>query len=186
MAKKRKSGKTKATVQKKTFELESRRYFLPIAAAVVILALVILFSDFVFSPDKMLHMSDQIQAGVFFRTFLVDYFAEHRAIPQWNPYIFGGMPYVEAFHGDIFYPGSVLKFILDWWRWQGWTLIIHFFLAGLFMYGAARQFRLSKMAAELPRGTVHEQTGEKDVNYHGPPLPAPPPRQVVWEKKADL
>ncbi|UCD64191.1 MAG: hypothetical protein JSW34_01785, partial [Candidatus Zixiibacteriota bacterium] len=63
--------------------------------------------------------------------------------------IFGGMPYVEAFHGDIFYPGSVLKFILDWWRWQGWTLIIHFFLAGLFMYGAARQFRLSKMAAVL-------------------------------------
>ncbi|UCE25480.1 MAG: hypothetical protein JSU74_05390 [Candidatus Zixiibacteriota bacterium] len=148
MAKKHKSAKSHAKPSAPSFNPEDWPYFTPLVFAVLFLALVVLFSDFIFS-DKMLHMSDQIQAGVFFRTFLVEYVQQHGAVPQWNPYIFGGMPYVEAFHGDIFYPLSVLKFIAGTYRWQGWTLFFHIFLAGLFMYFAARQFKLSKIASLL-------------------------------------
>ncbi len=148
MAKKHKSAKSHARPSAPSFNPEDWPYFTPLVFVVLFIALVVLFSDFVFS-DKMLHMSDQIQAGVFFRTFLVDYVQQHGAVPQWNPYIFGGMPYVEAFHGDIFYPLSVLKFIAGTYRWQGWTLFFHIFLAGLFMYLAARQFKLSKIASLL-------------------------------------
>ncbi|UCG60926.1 MAG: hypothetical protein JSV52_11430 [Candidatus Zixiibacteriota bacterium] len=145
MAKKHKFPRTPAKRQAPSFDPESSPFFVPIVFVVIFLALIVLFSDFIFS-DQMLYLSDQIQAGVFFRTLLVDYIHEHGAIPQWNPYIFGGMPYVEAFHGDIFYPLSALKLILSHDRWQGWTLFLHIFLAGIFMYLAARQFKLSKTA----------------------------------------
>jgi hypothetical protein len=78
---------------------------------------------------------------------LVDYFNEHGEIPQWNPHVFGGMPYVDAFHGDIFYPFSVLKFFISLYFHLGFNLILHIFFAGIFMYLAARQFALSKTAA---------------------------------------
>lgn len=93
----------------------------------------------------MLYGSDTIQAGIFFRHFLVEYVKTHWAIPQWNPYIFCGLPYVEAFHGDIFYPLSFLKYFGSIYRMLGMTLFLHIFLAGLFMYFAARQFKLSKI-----------------------------------------
>ena len=151
MSKKHKSLKSRAKstpAPPKAFDPEKWSYYTPAAFVVIFLALVVLFSDFIFS-NKMLYLSDQIQAGVFFRTFLVEYVQQHGAIPQWNPYIFGGMPYVEAFHGDIFYPLSVLKFLLNTYRWQSWTLFFHIFLAGVFMYLAARQFKLSKTASLL-------------------------------------
>ncbi len=118
------------------------------AFGVILIALIILFRDFIFS-DKMLFGSDTIQAGIFFRSYLVDYVHQHGAIPRWNPYIFGGLPYIEAFHGDIFYPLSVLKYFGSIFRMLGFTLVIHIYLAGIFMYFAARQFKLSKIAALL-------------------------------------
>ncbi len=107
---------------------------------------MILFGKFIFS-DKMLYGSDTIQAGVFFRGMLVDYVKQFHSIPQWNPYIFGGMPYVDAFHGDIFYPFSFLKYFGSLFRMLGFILFWHIFFAGIFMYLAARQFKLSKIAS---------------------------------------
>ncbi|UCC44257.1 MAG: hypothetical protein JSU65_14295, partial [Candidatus Zixiibacteriota bacterium] len=146
MSKRKKTARTQRATSGGFERLEASRYFAVVAFAIILVALVILFSDFVFS-DEMLHASDQIRAGHFFRKLVIDSFKANWSVPQWNPYIWGGMPYVEAFHGDIFYPGSVLKFILDPKRWQGWTLLIHIYLAGIFMYLAARQFKLSKISA---------------------------------------
>jgi hypothetical protein len=143
LAKKRRSARSKGRA---SFGPESSPYFALVAFAIILVALLILFSDFVFS-DRMLYGSDTLQAGYYFRSFYVDYVHEHGAVPQWNPYIFGGLPYVEAFHGDIFYPLSALKFIGELKRMLGWTLILHIYLAGIFMYLTARQFRLSKIAA---------------------------------------
>ncbi len=111
-------------------------------------ALLVLFGEFIFS-GKMLFGSDTITAGVFFRHFYVDYVQQFGSVPQWNPYIFGGMPFVDAFHGDIFYPLSVLKFFGNFYRMLGMNLVIHIFLAGVFMYFTARQFKLSKIPSLL-------------------------------------
>ncbi|MEE8577532.1 MAG: hypothetical protein V3T31_09785, partial [candidate division Zixibacteria bacterium] len=110
------------------FDPESSPYFTPVAIGLMGISVLFLFSDFIFS-DKMLFGSDTMQAGLFFRTFLVDFVRENMAIPQWNPYIFGGMPYVEAFHGDIFYPLSVLKYFGDITRSLGINLVLHIFMA---------------------------------------------------------
>ncbi len=100
---------------------------------------LILFAEFVFS-DKMLAGSDTLQAGVFFRSYLVEFFKNYGHIPQWNPFIFGGIPFVDAFHGDIFYPLSFLKFLMPLPRALGWIQILHIFLAGCSMYACARRF----------------------------------------------
>jgi len=146
---KKKKTSSKPTPRSKKglpFDPEASPLFTPIAFVIIFLALLVLFNDFIFS-NKMLYGSDMIQAGVFFRSFLVDYVKEHGAVPQWNPYIFCGMPYVEAFHGDIFYPLSILKFFGSIYRMLGINLFLHIFLAGIFMYLAARQFKLSKIAS---------------------------------------
>jgi len=146
VVKKKRAKKHPARPARRSFDFESSPWFAPVAFAVIFVALLVLFGGFIFS-DKMLYGSDTIQAGVFFRSMLVDQVREHGSVPQWNPYIFCGMPYVEAFHGDIFYPLSVLKFFGSLYRMLGLNLVLHIFLAGLFMYLAARQFRLSKTAA---------------------------------------
>ncbi len=130
------------------FDPEKSPWFVPLVFIILFIATVILFADFVFS-DQMLYGSDTLQAGYAFRSFYVDYFHEHFSVPQWTPANFGGMPYVEAFHGDIFYPFSALKFVMPLKRALGWTLLLHVFFAGVFMYLAARQFKLSKVPALL-------------------------------------
>lgn len=130
------------------FDPDRQRWFAPLVMAVFALALIVLFGSFLFS-DKMLYMSDQIQAGVFFRSLLVESVAQQGEIPQWNPYIYGGMPYVDAFHGDIFYPLTFLKFFGSVPRMIGINLVIHIFLAGLFMYFCARQFKLGTLPSLL-------------------------------------
>lgn len=129
-----------------SFDLEKKRWFTPAAFGLMAVGVIILFSDFIFSSE-MLRGSDMIQAGIFFRSFLVDHVLAHGSVPQWNPYIFGGMPYVEAFHGDIFYPLSILKYAGSLYRTLGMVMVLHIFLAGVFTYLTARQLRLSKTAA---------------------------------------
>lgn len=136
--------KTRSARKPAPFDISSSRALVPASFAVFALALVVLFSDFIFS-GQMMFGSDTLQHGYMFRNYLVDYFHEHGAIPQWIPYYFGGMPYVEAFHGDIFYPLTLLKYVFPLKRMLGWHLILHIFLAGVFMYLCARQLKLDKI-----------------------------------------
>ena len=44
---------------------------------------------------------DQYVAGYAFRLFGAEMFHATGRIPEWNPYLFGGLPYIAAQHGDI-------------------------------------------------------------------------------------
>lgn len=144
MAKKKRPAPPRKRVRK--FDPENTRWFVPAVFLFMFIALVVLFSDFVFS-DQMLHGSDTLQQGYTFREFYVEHFKESGEVPRWIPHYFGGMPYIEAFHGDIFYPFTAFKFIMPLKRALGWGLFLHIFAAGLFMYFCARQFKLSKVAS---------------------------------------
>ncbi len=78
--------------------------------------------------------SDQFVAGYAFREFGASMLKATHGFPQWNPYIFGGMPYVAAMHGDIFYPTFLLRLIAPTDVAMTWSFMIHVFLAGLFTY----------------------------------------------------
>jgi hypothetical protein len=151
--KKRGSQAGSHTRKAEGFNPETSRYYFPAMALIFLLGIIILFSSFIFS-DQMLYGNDTINAGLFFRSFYVDYVNTHGSIPVWNPYVFGGMPFVDAFHGDIFYPLSILKFFGNIFRMLIYNYLIHIFLAGIFMYFTARQFRLSRMASTLS-GTAY-------------------------------
>ncbi|HJQ12697.1 MAG TPA: YfhO family protein [Gemmatimonadaceae bacterium] len=78
--------------------------------------------------------SDQYIAGYAFREFAANTLRTTGHFPLWNPYLFGGLPYVAAMHGDIFYPTFLLRMIMPTDVAMTWGFIIHIFLAGLFTY----------------------------------------------------
>src|ERR1700731_748496 len=55
--------------------------------------------------------SDQYIAGYAFREFGASTLRATGHFPLWNPYLFGGMPYIAAMHGDIFYPTFLLRIL---------------------------------------------------------------------------
>src|SRR5262245_41733737 len=86
--------------------------------------------------------SDQFIAGYAFREFAASQLRAGHGFPQWNPYLFGGMPYVAAMHGDVFYPTFLLRMVLPTDQAMTWGFAIHLFLAGLFTYGFLRAWGL--------------------------------------------
>ncbi len=87
--------------------------------------------------------SDQYIAGYAFRELGAAHLRSGLGFPQWNPYLFGGMPYVAAMHGDIFYPTFLLRMIMPTDAAMTWEFILHLFLAGCCTYGFLRASRLS-------------------------------------------
>ena len=107
---------------------------------------LVLFLDFVFS-DSMLFGSDTVPSGIFFRGLYRDFVRAFKAMPMWDRYILGGLPFVDAMHGDTFYPTAVLQFLLPLHRALGYKLILHVFLAGAGMYFFLKAFGLRRCSA---------------------------------------
>lgn len=99
------------------------------AVATLALGLPALAGKFLVGPN-----SDQYIAGYAFREFAASTLKATGAFPLWNPYQFGGMPFVAALHGDIFYPTFLLRMVLPTDIAMTWGFMIHVFLAGAFAY----------------------------------------------------
>ncbi|MGH7590644.1 MAG: hypothetical protein ACREL2_04340, partial [Gemmatimonadales bacterium] len=116
---------------------------------------VLAFRSYLFAPaGSMLYGSDTIAAGVMLRSFFVNAVKALGHIPQWNPYLQAGLPYVEAGGGDTLYPTSILHFFLSMPQALAWKLIIHVFVAGFAMYYCARVFGMTRWVAYVAGG-VH-------------------------------
>ena len=102
--------------------------------------------------------SDMYIAGYSFRLFGAETFKATGSIPQWNPYVFGGLPYIAAMHGDVFYPTAWLRWIMPVDLAITWGMAVHFALAGWFTYVFARALRLSWSAATVA-GVTYELSG---------------------------
>jgi hypothetical protein len=97
-------------------------------------------------------------AGYSFRLFGAEQFKATGSIPQWNPYLFGGLPFIGAMHGDIFYPTAWLRLVMPVDLAITWGMAVHFVLAGWLTYGFGRALRLSWTAA-LTAGVAYELSG---------------------------
>jgi hypothetical protein len=99
------------------------------------LATILLFYKTIFAFSKLVFGTDLMAGNLFFRHFYIDYFKAHGTWPLWDPYIHGGMPFMEAIHGDIFYIPSFVFYMLFGvnYAW-GFLLALHVFIAGIFMY----------------------------------------------------
>jgi hypothetical protein len=99
------------------------------AVATLALGFPALAGKFLVGPN-----SDQYIAGYAFREFAASTLKATGSFPLWNPYQFGGMPFVAAMHGDIFYPTFLLRMVLPTDVAMTWGFMIHVFLAGAFAY----------------------------------------------------
>ncbi|MEE8417023.1 MAG: hypothetical protein V3S06_00005 [candidate division Zixibacteria bacterium] len=124
-------------------------YFLLLTATV--------FAGFIFS-DKMLFGSDTVEAGLFFRGFYAEFVKVYHRIPLWNPYIFGGLPFIDAMHGDTFYPLAILQFIMPLHKALGYKLVLAVLMAGIFTYLYLREMKMSIWAAVFG-GTAYMLSG---------------------------
>lgn len=123
------------------------------AVAALSLAWPALAGQFLVSPH-----SDQYIAGYAFREFAAASLRDGTGFPLWNPYLFGGLPYVAAMHGDIFYPTFLLRMVLPTDVAMTWGFIIHVFLAGLFSYLFLRALGLGFFGA-LVGGLAYMMSG---------------------------
>jgi Bacterial membrane protein YfhO len=78
--------------------------------------------------------SDQYIAGYSFRDFGAQVLRATGGFALWNPYLFGGMPYVGAMHGDIFYPTALLRMVMPTDAAMTWGMILHYMLGGFATY----------------------------------------------------
>ncbi|MBT4483426.1 MAG: hypothetical protein HOC71_07090, partial [Candidatus Latescibacteria bacterium] len=116
--------------------------------AIYLIVTIFLFRDFLFSDDMLLGL-DTIPDGIYTRQYYKEYHAEYGGIPHWNPHILGGLPFIDAMHGDTFYPGAWLKFFMPLTRALGHKLVWHVFLAGITMYLYLRTLRIRRDASFL-------------------------------------
>ena len=103
--------------------------------------------------------SDQYIAGYAFREFAASTLKATGQFPLWNPYLFGGMPYIAAMHGDIFYPTFLLRMVLPTDVAMTWGFIIHVFLSGLFTFGFLRAIGYS-FYGSLIGGIAYMMSGQ--------------------------
>ncbi|HEX4600758.1 MAG TPA: YfhO family protein [Gemmatimonadales bacterium] len=106
---------------------------------VAILALPMFAGNWLAAPA----LNDQYAAGYAFRAWGAEWWHRLGHVPLWNPEIFGGLPFVAAGHGDIFYPTSFLRLVLPVATVINLGFVLHYILAGLFTYWLLRLLRLS-------------------------------------------
>ena len=105
-----------------------------------------LFRDIVLSGHLLIG-DDFVTFYLGMKKFLYDEVRLHHEIPYWNPYIFGGMPFWAHFESTIFYPLGFLFYLLSPEKAYGFTMFLHFLLAGLFMYLLARSLEVTELGS---------------------------------------
>lgn len=104
-----------------------------------------LFREVIFG-DRLLGL-DNLELGLFARDFYTDFIRNFHRFPVWQPLLYGGMPFIDGMHGDIFYPPSLALFFMNAETMWGWKMMLHIFLAGCFTYVWLRQIAVSRGAA---------------------------------------
>src|SRR5437660_5452234 len=120
---------------------------------VVLLSLPMLQGKWLASP-----WSDQHAAGYAFRFWGAEWWHRPGHVPLWNPELFGGLPFVAAGHGDIFYPTSFLRLVLPVATVVNLAFVLHYILAGLCTYWLLRRLHVSWTGSDVG-GLAYELSG---------------------------
>ncbi|MSR07498.1 MAG: hypothetical protein EXR93_10595 [Gemmatimonadetes bacterium] len=102
--------------------------------------------------------SDQFATGYAFRAWGAAQWRATGHVPQWNPEIFGGLPFVAAQHGDIFYPTAFLRLLLPTVTAMNLGFAAHYVAAGVMVYLLLRLLGTSWSAA-VTGGLAYQLSG---------------------------
>ncbi len=126
--------------------------------AAALLATLLFFAAFVTDRGAMVFGTDMVSQAYQSRAFAVQEVAAGRGLPRWNPFVYGGVPYLSALPYPVYYPTSLLYFVIPLHRAIGWAFVLHFLLAGVVAYALARELELAPGAAALT-GAAYMFTG---------------------------
>ncbi len=133
------------------------RFPLLIAVGIFILAALSLMYPML--SGQIVGGSDQISVGYALRTVATEGMQHSGHIPQWNPFIFGGMPlWAVPGHFDVFYPAAWLRWFLPASVVLTFGFFLHLVIAGIAMYALLRTLRTSWTAAVVG-GLAYELSG---------------------------
>ncbi|HEV2750128.1 MAG TPA: YfhO family protein [Gemmatimonadales bacterium] len=103
-------------------------------------------------------LSDQYNASVPFQAWSAEWFKRSGHLPLWNPELFGGLPFVAAGSGDIFYPTWLLRFLVPATTAGNLSFFAHYVLAGLFTYLLLRRLHVGWIGSVIG-GLSYELSG---------------------------
>jgi len=110
---------------------QKKKYLLPLS---IILALSLIFFWKIPFLNETLFAGDMITLNYPFRIFVRECLKEN-IIPLWCPYLGYGFPLLAEGQSGIFYPLNILLFTLfNPTSAYNYSVILHFFLAGLFIF----------------------------------------------------
>ena len=131
----------------------------PLLVAVVVFVAAALSLMYPMFSGQIVGGSDQINVGYALRDFAAQGMQHSGHIPQWNPFIFGGMPLWEVpGHFDVFYPAAWLRWILPAAQVLTLGFFMHLVIAGISMYALLRTLRAS-WTAGVVAGLAYELSG---------------------------
>jgi hypothetical protein len=143
--------------------LERHAFWIFLGAAA--LATLVFFASFVTDREAMIFGTDMVSQAYQSRAFAVQEVQAGRGLPQWNPFVFGGLPYLSVLPYPVYYPTSLLYFVIALHRAIGWAFVLHFLLAGVLAYGMARELRLGPGPAVVT-GAAYMFTGYLVSHLH--------------------
>ncbi len=101
--------------------------------------------------------SDQHSTGYAIRYWGAEQWRATGHPPLWNPEMMGGVPVFAGF-GDLFYPTAWLRLVLPTVTAMNLAFVVHYLLAGLFMYALLRMLDFSWLGAVVG-GTAYQLGG---------------------------
>ncbi len=122
------------------------------------IATLTFFGSFITERNSVMFGTDMLSQAYQSRSFAVEQVQSGHGLPQWNPFVFGGLPYLSTLPYPVYYPSSLLYFAMPLHRAIGWGFVLHVILAGALMYGLARELKLAPGAA-LVAGVAYGFTG---------------------------
>ncbi|HVB96130.1 MAG TPA: YfhO family protein [Chloroflexota bacterium] len=122
---------------------------------------LLLFWPVVFEGQFVPRGGGDLVSFIYPRYAFVAHFVRQKTLPLWDPYLYGGQPYLADVQSGLLYPINLIAFALfrtfDY-RKMEWLAIIHYALAGAFAYFWARQLRFGRIGA-FTAGLVWECSG---------------------------
>src|SRR6266513_2960447 len=114
----------------------------PLAALGILLGLVLIFYSPILFGEKFL-WEDFLEQEFPFRNLAASSLAAGH-IPQWNPYVFCGMPFIADIQIAFWYPVNMLQslFVSDGHLSpvvMQWFIILHYFVAAAGMFFLVKQ-----------------------------------------------
>jgi len=110
-----------------------------------LLLLIIFFNKIIFTGQSFF-VRDTLSQFHPWKVFASERIKDGK-IPLWNPYTYSGMPFLANMQSAIFYPPNILFYFIPFVLAYKFYILLHFFLAGLFMYLLIRDFEANETAA---------------------------------------